>query len=365
MRVTVRDIARLVGGTVIGDENQNVTGISSLTEARPGDISFLANPKYESFLSETRASAVLVASEYPVKHLVQIVVGNPDFAFARVVATYGPKAVPPPPGVHPTAVIGERVRLGRNIAIGAYTVIADGATVGDNTVLYPQVYIGNESHLGDDCLIYPQVVVRERCMLGNRVIVHAGVVIGSDGFGYASVEGVHHKIPQVGTVVVEDDVEIGANTCLDRARFGRTRIGKGTKIDNLVQIAHNVESGHHCIFVGQCGIAGSTKIGNHVILSGQCGVGGHLTIGDHAIVTGKAGVSKNIPPHLVVRGTPAQEIKSAQVQEVAVRRLPATQVMVKELLARVTELENRLATLTDSPPRGQGLQKPTGSGKAP
>lgn len=350
MRVTVRDVARLVGGTVQGDESQAITGISSLTEARPGDISFLANPKYESFLSETRATAVLVAAPHPVTNVVQIVVGNPDFAFARVVATYGPKAVPPPPGIHPTAVIGERVRLGRNVAIGPYSVIADGAVVGDNTVLYPHVFLGFESRVGDDCLLYPQVTVRERCTLGSRVILHSGVVIGSDGFGYASVEGVHHKIPQVGIVVIEDDVEIGANSCLDRARFGRTRIGKGTKIDNLVQVAHNVETGHHCILVGQCGVAGSTKIGNHVILSGQCGIGGHLTIGDNAIVTGKAGVSKNIPPHLVVRGTPAQEIKSAQAQEVAVRRLPATQVAVKELLARVAELERRLAVLSPATP---------------
>ncbi len=350
MRVTVREIARLVGGTVHGDENQIITGISSLTEARPGDISFLANPKYESFLAETRATAVLVSTPYPVTNVVQIVVGNPDFAFARVVATYGPKAVPPPPGVHSTAIIGDRVRLGRNVAIGPYAIVADGVTIGDNTVLYPHVYLGHEVRVGDDCLLYPQVTVRERCTIGNRVILHPGVVIGSDGFGYASVEGVHHKIPQVGIVVIEDDVEMGANTCVDRARFGRTRIGKGTKIDNLVQIAHNVETGHHCIFVAQVGIAGSTKIGNHVILSGQSGISGHLTIGDHAIVTGKAGVSKNIPPHLVVRGTPAQEIKSAQAQEVAVRRLPATQVTVKELQARVAELERRIAALAPATP---------------
>lgn len=348
MRVSVRDIARLVGGTIHGDEQKFVTGISSLTEAQQGDISFLANPKYESFLGETRACAVLVAAPHPVPNLVQIVVGNPDFAFARVVATYGPKAVPPPLGVHPTAIIGDRVSLGNNITIGAYTVVCDGAVVGDNTILYPHVYVGHESHIGDDCVIYPQVVIRERCNIGSRVILHSGVVIGSDGFGYASVEGVHHKIPQVGVVIIEDDVEIGANTCLDRARFGRTRIGKGTKIDNLVQVAHNVETGHHCILVGQCGVAGSTKLGNYVILSGQCGIGGHLTIGDHAIVTGKAGVSKNIPPHLVVRGTPAQEIKAAQAQEVAVRRLSATQGTVKELMARVGELEKRLAALTGS-----------------
>jgi UDP-3-O-[3-hydroxymyristoyl] glucosamine N-acyltransferase len=352
MRVTVKEVAQLVGGTVIGDEAQVLTGISSLTEANPGDISFLANPKYDTFLADTRASAVLVASPHQAPNLVQVVVPNPDFAFARVVASYGPKAVPPPPGIHPTAVIGERVTLGQQLTIGAYVVIADGAVIGDRTVIYPHVYIGNETVLGTDCLIYPQVSIRERCQLGHRVILHSGVVIGSDGFGYASVEGVHHKIPQVGTVVVEDDVEIGANTCLDRARFGRTRIGKGTKIDNLVQIAHNVETGHHCIIVGQAGVAGSTKLGDHVTLAGQCGISGHLQIGDHAIVTGKAGVSKNVPPRAVVRGSPAQEIKSCQMQEIAVRRLPQTQVVVKELIARIAELERRLAAL--SGPAGPG-----------
>lgn len=354
MRVTVREVAQLVGGTVIGDEHQPLSGINSLTEAKPGDISFLANPKYDTYLSETKATAVLVASAQKAPNIIQVVVSNPDFAFARVVATYGPKAVPPPVGIHPTAIIGDRVRLGANLAIGAYVVIADNAAIGDNTIIYPHVYIGHETQIGTDCMIYPQVSVRERCLIGNRVIIHSGVVIGSDGFGYASVEGVHHKIPQVGIVVIEDDVEIGANTCLDRARFGRTRIGKGTKIDNLVQIAHNVETGHHCIIVAQVGVAGSTKLGNYVILSGQAGISGHLTIGDHAIVTGKAGVSKNIPPRVVVRGSPAQEIKACQSQEVAVRRLPQTQQTVKELLLRVAELERRIAALGGAPAPASG-----------
>ncbi len=354
MRVTVREVAQLVGGTVIGDEQQLLTGINSLTEAKPGDISFLANPKYDTYLSETKATAVLVASAQKTQNIVQLVVANPDFAFARVVATYGPKSVPPPPGIHPTAIIGDSVKLGANLAIGAYVVVADNASIGDNTIIYPHVYIGNESQVGADCMFYPQVSVRERCQIGNRVILHPGVVIGSDGFGYASLEGVHHKIPQVGIVVVEDDVEIGANSCIDRARFGRTRIGKGTKIDNLVQIAHNVETGHHCIIVAQVGVAGSTKLGNYVILSGQAGISGHLTIGDHAIVTGKAGVSKNIPPRVVVRGSPAQEIKSCQAQEVAVRRLPQTQQTVKELSARVAELERRIAALGEASAPGGG-----------
>jgi UDP-3-O-[3-hydroxymyristoyl] glucosamine N-acyltransferase len=351
MRVTVRDIAGVVGGSVVGDADQVITGISSLTEAAAGDISFLANQKYAPYLAETKATAVLVASAQETGRPgpVQIVVANPDYAFATVVATFGPKTVPPPLGVHPTAVVGERVRFGADVAIGAYVVIGDDAHIGDHTVLYPHVYVGNETRIGASCLIYPQVSIRERCRLGDRVIIHSGAVVGSDGFGYSTVEGVHHKIPQVGVVVIEDDVEIGANTAIDRARFGKTAIGKGTKIDNLVQIAHNVEIGRHCFLVSQAGVAGSTRLGNHVTLAGQSGLAGHLTIGDQAVVTGQSGVSKSVPPKMVVRGSPAQEFKTAQATEIAVRRLPNTQAQVKELLARVAELEKRLSQLQAKP----------------
>jgi len=349
LRVTVAHIAELLGGTVRGDGATIITGISSLTEAQPGDISFLANPKYAPFLAETRASAVLVAAPQAADQLVQIVVTNPDHAFARLVATYGPQSAKMPVGVHPMAVIGEDVYLGADVTVGPYAVIADGARIGERTVIYPHVYIGASARVGGDCLLYPHVSVRERCSLGDRVILHSGVVIGSDGFGYATVEGVHQKIPQVGIVVIEDDVEIGANTTIDRARFDKTRIGKGTKIDNLVQIAHNVETGRHCLIVSQTGIAGSTKLGNHVTLAGRSAIGGHLTIGDQAIVTALAGVSKHVPPKAVVRGYPAQEIKSAQAQEVAVRRLPQTQATVKALTAQIALLEARLAKLEGQP----------------
>lgn len=345
LRVTVAQIAELLGGTVRGDGSTAITGISSLTEAQPGDISFLANPKYAPFLAETRASAVLVAAPQPADHVAQIVVANPDHAFARLVATYGPQSAKMPVGVHPLAVIGEDVRLGEGVTIGPYAVIADGARIGDRSVIYPQVFIGASATIGADCLLYPQVSVRERCVLGNRVILHSGAVIGSDGFGYATIEGVHQKIPQVGIVAIEDDVEIGANTTIDRARFGTTRIGQGTKIDNLVQIAHNVETGRHCLIVAQVGIAGSTKLGNQVTLAGQSGISGHLSIGDQAIVTAMAGVSKHVPPKTVVRGYPAQEIKLAQAQEVAVRRLPQTQEAVKTITAQLAALEARLAKL--------------------
>jgi UDP-3-O-[3-hydroxymyristoyl] glucosamine N-acyltransferase len=346
MRVTVNDAAQALGGTVHGDGTQPLSGMASLTDAKPGDISFFANPKYAPCLLTTKATAVLVAAHEPSASVTQIVVANPDYAFARIVEAFGPKPVPPPVGIHPTAIIGERVTLGANLAIGPYAVVAAGAVIGDGTVLYPHTYVGDSARIGAGCVLHPQVTVRERCVVGDRVILHAGVVVGSDGFGYATIEGVHHKIPQVGIVVIEDDVEIGSNTTLDRARFGRTRVGKGSKIDNLVQIAHNVEIGTNSIVVAQVGIAGSTKVGNNVILSGQAAIAGHITIGDGAIVTGRAGVSKSIPPKLVVRGTPAQDIKTAQAQEVAVRRLPGTQLAVKELLTRVEELERRLAALT-------------------
>jgi UDP-3-O-[3-hydroxymyristoyl] glucosamine N-acyltransferase len=369
MRVTVRELAGVLGGTVLGDPERVISGISSLHEATPNDVSFLANPKYAPFLSETRAGAVLVASPQAEASgrngdLVQIVVANPDYAFAKVVGTYGPKSMPPPPGIHPTAVIGESVKLGANVAIGAYVVIAEGASIGANTVIYPQVYIGAHSAIGDDCLIYPQVTIRERLTLGNRVILHPGAVIGSDGFGYASVAGVHHKIPQVGTVVIEDDVEIGSNTTIDRARVGCTRIGVGTKIDNLVQIAHNVEIGGHCRIVAQVGIAGSTRIGKHVVLAGQCGIVGHITIGDQAVVTAMSGVSKDIPAKAVVRGAPAYDFKTAQAMEIAVRRLPGTQTKVKELSAKVEELEKTLAQLVKRLGGATGEGGPGGEGRS-
>lgn len=342
MRITAAEIARLIGGRVIGDPQLAITGISSLTEAKPGDISFLANPKYAPYLAETRAAAVLVGSPQEAP-LVQIVVDNPDWAFAKVVEAYGPRPAHLALGVHPSAIIGEGVELGAEVAIGAYAVIGDGAVVGRGTRIYPHAFVGAEAAIGADCTLFPHTTIRESCQLGDRVIIHSGAVIGSDGFGYASVEGVHHKIPQVGIVVVGNDVEIGANTTIDRARFGRTIIGSGTKIDNLVQIAHNVEIGEHCIVVAQVGIAGSTRIGKQVTLAGQSGVAGHLSIGDRAIVAGQSGVSKNVPPGTLVQGNPAQEMKSNQAKEIAVRRLPKTQAAVKQLEERIAQLEARLA----------------------
>lgn len=342
MEVSVRDVAALVEGEVIGDADLVLTGISSLTEATPGDISFLANEKYAPYLGETAAACVLVGRQHDGCNAVQVVVANPDFAFARVVEAYGPQPHRLPVGVHATAVIADEVVIGEGASIGPYAVIDRGCVIGAGSVIHAHAYLAPNATLGDHCLIHPHVTVREGCRLGNRVIIHSGAVIGSDGFGYASVEGVHHKIPQVGIVEIGDDVEIGANTTIDRARFGVTKIGAGSKIDNLVQIAHNVEIGEHCILVAQTGVAGSTRVGKYVTLAGQSGISGHITIGDQAIVAAQAGVSKNVPARTVVQGHPAMEMRAHQAKEIAARRLPKALAELKELQARVASLEAAL-----------------------
>ena len=349
MQFRVSDVAAFLGGSVVGDPETMVSGIAGLTEAKPGDLSFLANPKYAPHLASTQASAVIVAEAVSGVRTAQIVVANPDFAFAKLVSAYGPKPAHPAPGIHPTAMIGNNVRIGATPRIGAYAVIGDDSVLGDNVVIYPHVVLGAEVQVGSDSVLYANVAVRERCRLGQRVILQPWAVIGSDGFGYALLDGRHQKIPQVGIVVIDDDVEVGANTTIDRARFGRTRIGAGTKIDNLVQIAHNVEIGSHALIVAQVGIAGSTRIGNYVVLGGQAGIVGHITIGDQAKISGQAGVSKNVPPRAELRGSPAMDFKAALAQEVSVRRLAGTQAQVKRLEERLAELERRLA---DLPPRG-------------
>jgi len=346
MQFRVRDVAEFLGGTIVGDPEAILTGIAGITEAKAGDLSFLANPKYTQHLATTAATAVIAAEAVPDAKCALILVPNPDFAFAKLVGAYGPKPLHPATGIHPTAVIGERVTIGKDARVGAYAVIGDGVVLGDHVVIYPHVVIGGEVTIGNDCVLYANVVIRERCRIGQRVTLQPGAVIGSDGFGYALVDGKHQKIPQVGIVVIEEDVEIGANTAIDRARFGKTRIGAGTKIDNLVQIAHNVEIGNHCLIVAQVGIAGSTHLGHYVTLAGQVGLAGHLTVGDQAMIGGQAGVSKSVPAKAKMRGSPAQDFHQALAQEVAVRRLAGTQAQVKQLEARLAELERRLGPAT-------------------
>jgi len=337
-------LAAAVGGTVDGADDIAVAGVASLTEAMPGDLSFLANPKYAPQVQKTRASAVIVGKAFSGERPCALIrVENPDKAFTQAALMLSPKPVEPKPGIHPTAVIASDAAVGDGVSIGPYCVIEPGARVGARTILGASCYIGHGSTVGDDCRFHPHVTLREYVTVGNRVIIHNGAVLGSDGFGYYRQGEAWIKIPQLGVVIVGDDVEIGANTTVDRARFGRTVIGKGTKIDNLVQIAHNVQVGEHVVMAAQVGISGSARIGRGVQLAGQVGVAGHLAIGDNAVVLAQSGVTKEVPSGEVMYGMPAMpQVKAAKLHA-HVGRLPELKERVGELERRIAALEGRSA----------------------
>jgi UDP-3-O-[3-hydroxymyristoyl] glucosamine N-acyltransferase len=333
---TVSELAALVGGEVFsGSGDAVIEGPAALESAGPGEISFFAHPRYAADLRTTRATAVLVprdfAGETPA---VCIRVDDPSAAFTRITREFLREPAPPPAGVHPSAVVHSGAQIAPDASIGGQAVVMPGAVIGPRSVVMAGGYIGAGARIGAACLLHPHAVVGHGCLLGDRVILHSGAVVGSDGFGYDTQDGRHTKIAQSGIVVVEDDVEIGANTTIDRARFGRTVIGEGTKIDNLVMIAHNVVIGKHCIVCAQVGIAGSARIGNHVILAGQAGLVGHIRIGDGAIVGAQTGVSNDIEPGARVVGSPPRPIGDWKRSIVRVDRLA-------ELYNRVKKLEQR------------------------
>jgi UDP-3-O-[3-hydroxymyristoyl] glucosamine N-acyltransferase len=337
---SLEEIAKFIKGEVVGDSQTRITGVCGIKEAREGDITFLANPKYAPLMSETRASAIITSRQVEAASKPLIRVENPSLAFAQVVSLIMPVGTVRPKGIHPTVILGSNVKLGNNVALGAYVAIEDDAQIGEGTIIYPGCFIGNQVQVGHDTLIYPNVSIRERVIIGNRVVIQSGSVIGSDGFGFVNVEGAHQRIPQIGTVIIEDDVEIGANVTIDRARFDKTTIGKGTKIDNLVQIAHNVIIGENSIVVSQAGISGSTKVGKNVILAGQAGIVGHIEIGDGAIVSAQAGVTKSVPANTQVSGYPARPHAIAKRINACVQRLP-------KLYEKIDELEKELCRLKE------------------
>jgi UDP-3-O-[3-hydroxymyristoyl] glucosamine N-acyltransferase len=339
------ELAELVGGTVDGDGQTVIRGVAGIREAEPGEITFIANPKYEEFLGVTRASAVItgraVAAPKPV-----IRIDNPYYAYLQVLNLFAADvAVRYPRGVHESAVVDPSATLGQNVAVGPLCHVGKNARVGDNTTLVGGVFVGEATEIGTDCLIYPHVAIREGTVVGNRVILQPGVVLGADGFGYAKNGSTHHKVPQIGRVVIEDDVEVGANTCVDRATTGETRVKRGTKLDNLIQIAHNVVVGENCVIAAQAGISGSTEVGSNVVIGGQAGVGGHIVIGDRAMVGAQGGVTKDVRPSTVVSGYPAREHNVA-------KRLFAHTAMLPELFKRVKEMERRLRELEEGGRRG-------------
>jgi UDP-3-O-[3-hydroxymyristoyl] glucosamine N-acyltransferase len=337
------ELARILDGTIVGDPDVPIRGVAGIREAQPGDITFLANARYDAYLLETRASAVICSRERRVAPLPLLHVDNPYLAFQTIVRLFRPELHRPEPGVHPTAVVAGDAVLGEGVSVGPHCVIESRAALGRNAVLMHGCYVGEAARVGDDTVLYPGVVLREECAIGRRCIVHPRAVIGADGFGFALDQGRYQKIPQVGNVVIGDDVEIGANTTIDRATTDSTRIGDGTKIDNLVQIGHNVIIGKHCIVVAQVGISGSTELEDYVTIGGQAGLVGHIRLGRGAQVGAQSGVSKSVPENSTVFGYPAIPIGLFKRIHAFIQRLPQLFQRTKDIEQRLERLESQVA----------------------
>ncbi len=339
---TLKELAEITGNTLVGDPTLSITNVDNLEGASSSDASFLANPRYNAAMKKSQAGVICVSPDVSLEEGKNFLVSdNPSRTFQQIAELVHCDAVTGFPGIHPSAVIHESAKVGNEVTIGPNAVVEQGATIGDGTVIYASTYIGATVSIGKDCLIYPGAIVREGCQLHDRVTLQPGAVIGSCGFGLTTdpKTGRHTRLEQLGTVILEDDVEIGANTTVDRARFKTTLIKRGTKIDNLVQIAHNVELGENNIIVSQSGIAGSTTLGNNVVLGGQAGVVGHLKITDNVMIATRGGVSKSITKSGVYGGGPVQPMGKFNKQQVLLRNIEQFVKEIKELKKRVAELE--------------------------
>ena len=336
------DLAAQLGCPLEGDEAIDILRVATIEQARPGDLTFLANAKYTSALSTTRASAVIAAPDVAGAPCAVLRTPNPYLTFARALGLLHPQPRPAP-GTHVTAVVADDAQIGADVSIGPYVVIAAGAQIGARTVIHPHVVIGPGAVIGADCLLHARVSVRERVVIGARCVLQDGAVVGSDGFGFARRDdGTHEKIPQVATVIIEDDVEIGANTTIDRPAVGETRVKRGAKIDNLVQIAHGVVIGANALLASQVGISGSSVIGDSVMLGGQVGVAGHVTIGDRVRASGKTGLTGNVPADAFVTGYPHMDNLEWRKAQAVFRRLP-------EMRRQLAELERRIGKVPGVP----------------
>ncbi|MES2697035.1 MAG: UDP-3-O-(3-hydroxymyristoyl)glucosamine N-acyltransferase [Verrucomicrobiota bacterium] len=345
VQFSVADISAIVTPKATrGSTSETIRGLAALADAAPGDLSFLGNQKYKAQVAATRASLVLLPADFagePPAGQLWLLVDNPSLALASVCARIEHALWPKPvPGIHPTACIAPGASVAASATVGPLCVIEAGAKIGERVHLQAQVFIGRDATIGDDCWLMPGTIVATECVLGQRVRLQPGAVVGSDGFGYEFVKGRHEKVPQVGTVVIGNDVEVGANSTLDRARFSHTSIGEGTKIDNLVQVGHNVIVGKHCLLCAQVGIAGSTILKDYVVLGGQAGVGGHLTIGKGAKAGGQAGIAgSDVPAGAVVNGTPAIPFQLERRLAILHQRLPDLFKRVDALEAQILDAE--------------------------
>jgi UDP-3-O-[3-hydroxymyristoyl] glucosamine N-acyltransferase len=337
--VTLQELAAMLGGEAVGDPATEIHGAAGISEVKEGEATFLANSKLLKECAGSNASCVVVREFVPELGKPQIIAGNPLYAFARLLEHFyvTPYAST---GISPSSFVSQKARIGNNVSIHPFASVFDNAVVGDNTVLYPGVFVGENAVIGEQCLIHPNVTVREKVRIGDRVIIHSGSVVGADGFGYVMEGGRHHKIPQVGGVVIGDDVEIGANVTIDRATTGNTSIGKGTKIDNLVQIAHNVRIGENSIIVSQVGIAGSTEIGNYVVLGGQVGVADHAKIDDGVMVGAQSGVFGHLEKG-IHSGSPSIPHRDWLRSIALFAKLPELHKKIKELEEKIVLLERR------------------------
>jgi UDP-3-O-[3-hydroxymyristoyl] glucosamine N-acyltransferase len=343
MRFTAAETAQMLQGQVLGDSATVITGFAPADRAQPGDLTFAENELYFARAAQSAAVAIMVDADYKCEGKTLIRVANARVGFAKALAIFFPEAAFAP-GVHPTAVVAASAQVDPTAHVGPYCVVGEHARLGARVVLEGHDFVGAQCSLGEEARLFPGVTLYPRTQLGQRVRLHSGVVIGADGFGYVFDEGIHRKIPQIGWVVIHDDVEIGANATVDRGALGPTIIGRGTKIDNLVQIGHNVIVGEHCLLVAQVGVAGSTRLGNHVTLAGQVGVAGHLKLGHRVTVAAQSGVMNSIPDGEKWMGAPARPSQQMKRQFIAQERLP-------ELLRTAAALERRLAALESLAPR--------------
>jgi UDP-3-O-[3-hydroxymyristoyl] glucosamine N-acyltransferase len=346
MPFTAAEIAKRIQGEVIGDATTVLTGFAPAERAQPGELTFAENADYFSRAEQSAASGVIVDGPWTSERKVLIRVSSARIAFAKVLALFYPEPAFAA-GIHPSAIIAPSAQIDPAAHIGPYCVLGENVRIGARSVLQAFNHIGAQCQLGEDVNLFPNVTVYPRTEIGNRVRIHSGTVVGSDGFGYVLDGGIHRKVPQIGNVIIRDDVEIGANVAIDRGALGPTIIGRGSKIDNLVQIAHNVMLGEHCLLVSQCGIAGSTRMGNYVVLGGQVGLAGHLKLGNRVSVAAQSGVMHNIPDGEKWFGSPAQPDRQTKRQVIALQHLP-------ELLKRVAELEKQAGIDRDKPPGAAG-----------